>query len=66
MIALLQNELVLYGIIAALVLGIAIHKFFGLGRFIRLFTGSGERVKTAKAKTAAQKKADTAAAESAE
>ena len=67
MIALLQNELVLTGIIIALVLGIVIHKWFGLGRLIRVFTGSGKRVevakaKTAKAKTAAQKKADEAAA----
>ena len=58
-LALIQNEIFLGAVIIALVFGIAIHKWFGLGRFIRLFTGSGSRLK-------ATKRAATEAAEAAE
>ena len=49
MMALIQNEYVMYAVIVLLVLGIAIQKFYGLGKFIKLFTGSSEKVAAAKA-----------------
>ena len=54
MLALLQNELVLYAIIVGLVAA------FIIGRFIGFFTGSGERAQAAKAKTAKATTATTA------
>lgn len=50
MLALLQNEWVLGAVIIVLVVGFIIGKWVGFKRFFRLFTGSGERVATAKAK----------------
>lgn len=47
--ALLQNEYAAYLIVVLLVLGIAIQKFYGIGKLIRKFTGSGERVEAARA-----------------
>ena len=49
MLALIQNEYAAYLVITILVLGIAIHKFYGLKKFARLFTGSSERVEAARA-----------------
>lgn len=69
MLALIQNEYAAYLVIIILVLGIAIHKFYGLKKFVRLFTGSGERLEVAraaketKARTAKTAKASTEAAE---
>lgn len=60
MIALLQNELVLYGIIIALVAMFIIGKFIGFRRFFGWFSGSGKRVETAKAKSAANAEAPKA------
>jgi hypothetical protein len=54
MLALIQNEYAAYLVIIILVLGIAIHKFYGLKKFFRLFTGSSERVETARAAKAAK------------
>ena len=50
MIAILQNELVLYGIIVALVLMFIIGKFIGFRRFFGWFSRGSDRVETAKAK----------------
>lgn len=59
MLALLQNEYTAQVLVVLLVLGIAIHKFYGLGKFFRLFTGSRSRV-------AAARRAANDAAEAAE
>ena len=48
MIAMLTNEWFLGGVIIVLLLGIIIHKIYGLGKFLRLFTGSGNRLKAAR------------------
>lgn len=50
MIAILQNELVLYGIIVGLVLMFIIGKFIGFRRFFGWFSRGSERAETAKAK----------------
>ncbi len=63
MLALVQNEYAAYLVITILVLGIAIHKFYGLKKFFRLFTGSGDRVEAARAAKAA--KAETTKAKTA-
>jgi hypothetical protein len=63
MLALLQNEMVLYAIIIALVGAVVIGKFIGFKKFFGYFYGSSERVATAKAKTA---KAPATAAKPAE
>lgn len=52
MLALLQNELVLYAIIVGLVAAFIIGRFIGFKKFISFFTGSGNRAQAAKAKTA--------------
>lgn len=58
MLALLQNEYTAQALVVILSLGILIHKFYGLGKFFRLFTGSRSRV--AAARRAAADAADAA------
>lgn len=60
MLALLQNELVLYAIIVGLVAAFIIGRFIGFKKFISFFTGSGERAQAAKAKAAKATTATTA------
>lgn len=61
MLALLQNEMVLYAIIVVLVGSFVIGKFIGFKKFFGYFRGSKERVVAAKAKanTAKATAADT-------
>ena len=57
MLALLQNEMVLYAIIILLVGSFLIAKTVGFKKFVGFFRGSGKRVAEAKAKNAAAKAA---------
>lgn len=52
MLALLQNEMVLYTIIVVMVLAFAIYKTVGFKRFFGFFRGSKDRVETARANAA--------------